>query len=727
MTEAGQCPEIHSMGRLLKILLLVIAGIAGIIVIAAVSLTLFFDPNDFRDRISAGVKEATGRDLVIAGDISVSVFPWLAVEIGRTELGNADGFGADQFLSFEEASLSVRIMPLIFRQQIEVGAASLDGLTVNLEVAGNGVTNWDDLAEGGEAPAGDVKDDGRDPAGFDVANISVTNANVSYSDASAGSAYSISGLSFETGRIASNTPIDMHAEFDFDSTPGELGGHLAIRGTTTMSDGAKLISTEGLNVSGTLRGIVAAETEFNFDSREMQIDTGAQSIDAGEMDLMVLGISIAANVEPFSYAGTPQPVADIRVANFSLKELLRTLDIEPPVTADSNALGSVSFSARARIGENDIALSAVSLELDESTLTGELSLPMTTSGALGFDLEVDSITLDGYMAPADESVSAAGDDGSDVEIPADLIRTLNVNGNFRIRQAYLTGMEFRNMELGVNSAGGKLRLHPLSAEFYDGSYAGDVQIDAAGDVPSISANERLIDVNLGSMMKAMYDVEDITGTINGQFVLQGAGQTLSAIKRDLDGSMAIELADGAWEGTDVWHQLRSARAMFRQEPVPEPTLPARTEFTSVNATGVVTDGIFTNNDFVAELPFLQLSGAGIVDIGTSEVNYAMEVRVFDRPEFMSGATAEELADFTETVVPLKITGTLDSLSVKPDIEGIFRAQVEEAIEEKASELLNRLLGPPKPPEEGGPEAEDEAEEDPEEKLKRDLLKKIFER
>lgn len=716
------------MGRLLKILLLVIAGIVGIIVIAAVSLTLFFDPNDFRDRISAGVKERTGRDLEISGDISLSVFPWLAVEIGRTELGNAEGFGSEDFLSFEEASLSVRIMPLIVRQQIEVGTASLDGLTVNLEVAGNGATNWDDLAEDSEAPTGDPDDAGSGPAGFDVASISVTNANVSYSDAAAGSAYSISNLSFETGRIATNTPIDMRAEFDFDSTPGELGGHLAIRGTTTMSDGAKQISTEGVNVSGTLRGIVAGETEFNFDSRAMQIDTEAQSINAGEMDLTVLGISMAANVEPFSYAGTPQPVADIRVANFSLKELMQTLDIEPPLTADPNALDSVSFSAKARVGTNDITLGSMSLELDESMMTGEMSLPMTTNGSLGFDLEVDSITLDGYMAPADESVSSASDEASDVEIPADLIRTLNVNGSFRIKQAFLTGMEFTNMELGVNGADGRVRLHPLTAQFYDGSYAGDVRIDASEDVPSVSANEKLIDVNLGSMMKAMYDVENISGTINGQFVLQGTGQTLSAIQRDLDGSMAIELADGAWEGTDVWHQLRSARAMFRQEPVPEPTLPARTEFTTVNATGVVADGVFTNNDFVAELPFLQLSGAGIVDLGTSEVNYAMEVRVFDRPEFMSGATAEELADFTETVVPLKITGTLDSLSVKPDIEGIFRAQVEEAIEEKASELLNRLLGvPPEPPQEGDPEAEEIPEEDPEEKLKRDLLKKLFER
>ena len=297
-------------------------------------------------------------------------------------------------------------------------------------------------------------------------------------------------------------------------------------------------------------------TEFNFDSRALQVDTEAQSIDPGEFDLTIMGMSMAAVVEPFSYAGTPQPVAELRVAEFSLKELMQALDIEPPATADENAMTSVSFSARAAVGENDIALSAMTLDLDDSTMTGTMSLPMTQSGALKFDLEVDSIVLDGYMAPVDESAVAADEEAGDVEIPADLIRTLNVNGNFRIQQAYLSGMKFSNLQLGVNGAGGKLRLHPLSAEFYDGRYSGDVQVDASGDVPSVSANESVSDVNLGAMMKAMYDVDNITGTINGKFALGGKGRTLSVIRQDLDGTMSIELADGALEGTDVWHSLR---------------------------------------------------------------------------------------------------------------------------------------------------------------------------
>ncbi|MCH8337122.1 MAG: AsmA family protein, partial [Proteobacteria bacterium] len=77
------------MNRLLKTLLIIVAGIVGIVIFASLALTLFFDPNDYRDDISAGVKEVTGRDLTIEGDLSLSLFPWLAIEVGRTELGNA--------------------------------------------------------------------------------------------------------------------------------------------------------------------------------------------------------------------------------------------------------------------------------------------------------------------------------------------------------------------------------------------------------------------------------------------------------------------------------------------------------------------------------------------------------------------------------------------------------------------------------------------------------------
>ncbi len=721
------------MTRLVKTLLITVASVTGIVVLASLALYLFFDPNDYREDISAGVKEATGRDLTIEGDLSLSLFPWLAIKVGRTELGNAAGFSDQPFMRFEKASLSVRMLPLILRQEASVGTASIEGLVVNLEVAADGTTNWEDLSGTEETAQLEEPETDASPARIDVGNIRVSDANVSYTDAQTGSAYAITNLAFNSDGIVADRPFDLDAQFDFTAAPGDLGGHIAIRGTTTLTEGAAQVSIEGLNVAGELRGLTSQAAAFNFDSRSMTIDTVAERMRPGEMDFSVLGVSISASVEPFSYSGSPRPKAKLRVAEFSLKELLQALDIEPPATADSSALSRVSFSANAAVGAESLMLDAMTLELDDSTMVGSLSIPITDSGTIRFDLNVDAISLDGYMAPADVGAASTADDsGDDIEIPVDMIRGLDASGRLKIDRAFLAGLEFTNLELGLQSSGGKLRLHPLAAELYEGSYSGDVRIDASNDVPTISVDEKLAGVNLSALAKSMFDQDNISGTINGSFVLRGAGRNLASIRQDLDGNMSFELVDGAWEGTDIWHQLRAARAMFRQEPVPEPKLPARTEFTSVAATGTVTDGIFRNDDLIIELPFLQLTGSGSVDLPAAQVNYSMQARVFDNPQLMPGISQAELADFTRTVVPVKISGPLSSPSIRPDIEAVFRQQVEVALEEQKEKLKNRLLDrlfggeKDEQTEEQQPGEQNEEEaEDLEEQLKKKLLKNLI--
>lgn len=720
------------MKNLVKVLLLAVAGIAGVIVLASVAVWLFFDPNEYRDEISAAVKESTGRDLTIEGELSLSLFPWLAIEVGRTELGNAQGFGDEPFMRFDDASLSIRLLPLILRRQVTVGTASIEGLVVNLGVAANGRTNWDDFMQAGDAaPAADPESATEQGPEIEVGRFVVRNANVSYNDAQARSAYTITGLNFESDGIGPGDPFDLDAEFDFSAQPGDLSGHIAIRGTTMMTEALAEITIQGLNMSGALRGVTTQPAVFNFDSREMKVDTVAEVVSPGEMDLSILGVSISANAEPFSYAGSPQPKAEIHVAEFSLKELLRSLDIEPPATADAAALSRVSFNAKAAVTETAIGLESMTLDLDDSTMVGSLSLPLTETGAIRFDLKIGAINLDGYMAPPDASTTTKGPEAADdFEIPVDVIRELEAKGSLKIGRAYLSGLEFRNLELGLASSGGKLRLHPLAAELYDGTYNGDVRIDASGDVPSISVNEKLSGVNLSGLAKSMFDQENISGTINGSFALRGAGRNLAAIREDLDGNMSLELKDGAWEGTDIWHQLRTARAMYRREPPPEPVLPARTRFTSVSATGMVTDGIFENNDLKVLLPFLQLTGKGFIDLPAGHVDYSVDARILDKPELMTGVTEAELNDFTKTVVPVRISGALTSPSVRPDIEAVFRQQVEGALEEQKQELKKRIFenllgGEQKPKSANEGEAKEAEEEDPEEQLKKKLLKDLI--
>ncbi len=680
------------MGRLVKFFFYFIAAIVAIFLIAAISFFLLFDANDFRDDFAAQVQKATGRELTIEGDIELSLFPWLAIDIGETRLGNAAGFSDEPFVSFNQARLSVRIMPVLLRREVSIGTALLDGLDLNLEVARNGRSNWQDLIDASEAKESAPQEGEQAEGGasaLNIVSIDIRNASVRYTDNQIGESYRLSNLNLSSGRVAEGEPLPLSTAFDFEMQPADISGGLEM---------------EAVASAGPTAG----------------------TIGFSDVEISVFGIDISANVEPFSFVDDAIPTAVIQVDEFSLKELMAQMNIEPPLTADPDAMDKVLINATVQFRPEAIALKELDLVLDDTKFTGDLALASDAAGTISVNLSGDSINLDRYMAPAGEA-GAATEDVAPVEVPADLIRSLNLRGNFKIAEAVLGGMRFENAELGLKAANGKLRMYPISAQFFDGTYSGDVSVDASGKTPVLSVNEKVRDVNVGALALAMFEEESVTGSINGSFELTGRGNDLGAIQSSLQGQMSFELLDGAWEGTDVWYELRRARALLKKEEVPEPTLPARTPFSSVTASGPVTDGVFRNDDLLAELPFMQLTGNGSMDLPAATINYNMTARVFERPELVEGATAEELDEFTGAVIPLKITGPLASPSIKPDIQKMLKKEAEKEVKKR---LMDKLFGAEEeeevPAEGATDEAPEEEEKDDKDKLK-DALKGLLDR
>jgi AsmA protein len=332
------------------------------------------------------------------------------------------------------------------------------------------------------------------------------------------------------------------------------------------------------------------------------------------------------------------------------------------------------------------------MQLDDTTFKGQLSIPQGDDDIYRFDLSADSMDLDRYMAPATEA-SAGGDSAEvPVEIPSEMIRLINARGKLTLDSAQLGGMQFEKITLGLLTDNGKLRLHPLTATLFEGQYQGDIQIDAARDTAVMSANERIQGVKLGALAKAIFDQDNVSGTINGTFQLSGTGGDLAAIQGNLGGNISLELVDGAYEGTDVWYELRKARAAIRQEEAPQATLPARTRFSEVSASGPVVNGVFVNENLLIELPFMQISGAGSVNFVTATVDYRMSAQVFDKPEFIGDdVTAAELKDFTKVVIPMRVTGPLTAPSIKPDVQKLLQDRVRKEVEDKLKNKLEDLL------------------------------------
>lgn len=688
------------MGRILKILLYFVGAIVALLALAIVTFTLLFDPNDFRAAIEEGVQDATGREFVIEGDLDVSLFPWLAVEIGRTRLGNAEGFGDAPFARFDRARLSIRVMPLILRQEVAVGTAELEGLAINLAVASDGTSNWDDLMEAGgeDAAPGDAAPTEPAPgsgeaemsASMSIGGVDVGNASLVYKDMSTGSEYRLTRLNIRTGPISSEAPVDIDASFSLAAEPAGVSADTEFSVQFAMNPGS--LTLAGLDFGMTALGLAEAPVTLGVAAPLIALDLDQEIALPGEVAIEFMDVRFTADFEPFSIAGEPTPTARLAIDAFSPRSLMQTLAIELPPTADPNTFELFRFEGMAAVTPSQVRLDDMTLVFDDTTFTGGLIVPREEDGRFELDLAGDRIDITRYMSPADEGAApAAGGEAVPVEIPVELIRSLNARGNLSLAEGRLGKLDFTNVELGINAGDGKIRLHPITAEFFDGRYEGDTRIDASGAETVMSVDERIEGVSLSPLAKAMAGRENVTGEINGRFVLSGRGNDLAQIQRTLSGNMQFELKDGAFEGTDVWWELRRARAMFRQEAPPEPTLPARTRFSEVSATGQVVNGVLKNNDLKALLPFIELTGQGAVNFVDASADYYLTARVLEKPELQDQATQEEIDDLTQIDIPLRITGPLAEPRIGVDFDKIVRDKVEEKVQEELQDALKKLF------------------------------------
>ena len=681
------------MSRYASIFAAVIGGLIALFVVAAIAFFLFFDPNDFREDISQAVKEATGRDLVIDGEVNLQLFPWLAVEVGHATLGNAPGFGEEPFAEFDRAELSVRVIPLLFRREVAVGAAVLDSLRLNLEVNNEGRSNWDDLAPEEDGIDGvETNSQASEEQTFEVSGVDINDASIVYANRATGDIYSLNSVNMKIGRISGGSdPVPASGSLHFDVQPTGMSGDIEVETVIAFDLENGLIALDGFALDGVTEGLANSPTRLGIKTAGVEVDTENQTVRLEPIELRALDVDISAEVQPFSYAGAIEATAAIKIAAFSPRSLMHLFDVSPPETADPSVLSSLAIEAQADIRESYASLTDITIKLDDTTFTGGLTVPFDMTERQLLDLRADSIDLNRYMAPPEEGAAGDAGESAPVEIPVDLIKPLNARGGLKIGSVLLGGLELEQVDLNVQTSNGRMRLHPMTAGLFGGNYSGDVSIDVSGSVPVLSMNESVQGVDLAKLALAMFEQENISGTMSGNFKLSGRGQDMVEVQRTLDGNLSFELKDGTYEGTDIWYELRRARAVIKKESPPEPALPARTKFSSVTATGVVTDGVMSNDDFVADLPFMQLTGNGDVDLPAGTVDYKLRARVYRKPEAMGDATAEEIEDFTKTIIPLKISGPLSAPKVRPDIEELLRKRVEEEVKEKLEDKLKDLF------------------------------------
>ena len=705
------------MGRLLKLVTIVAGAVVVLLVAAALLIGFLFDPNDYKQEITAAVADATGRTLELPGDLELELFPSIRIAAGSASLSNAVGFEAPYFAQMDGASLRVALLPLL-SGSIEVAEARLDGLRLNLERNAAGATNWEDIgaADGAgstaDEPGADAAsaDAAASPADFnlDIGAITIADAEVSWRDASTGTDWLLTDFGMTAAGFGLGAAFPLEIGFAFNGPDIEVSVEAETEATVDLATNSYRL--DGLEVeidgSGAAWPGGSGSATVAFSSFAANLDE--QTLALEDLTLEMLGLSVAGTLSGEQLFDDLTLTGGIRIAEFDLNDLLTAFDTEIE-TADDTVFRRASASADFVYDARRMGMRNTRISLDDSTLTGSVGLE---GAALKFDLNVDAINIDRYLPPSDDTASE--DEGSvdEIDLPIDPLRDFVADGTLRLGQAQFMNMTFTDARFALSAGNGRLRLTP-SGSLYGGTIAGEISIEVEGDAARFGLDQRLRGVDLLGLGRDFLGTEDISGTGDVTLDLFAVGSNVGALRHDLDGTAAFALSDGALEGIDAWHMIRRAYALFTRTEAPTREGPERTMFSMISASGAVEDGVLTTNDLNATLAFMSLDGAGTVNLLNDELDIEGTATLVDGPTLQ---TDPGLARYAGAQLPLTVSGTVSEPSVLPDFGKIVRAIVQQAVEDAVQEEIEARRE----------EVQEEVEEEVRDRL-RDRVRGLFDR
>ncbi len=127
------------LGLVLGILIVILVG--AILIVPS-----FLNWNEYKDQIEITASEYTGRDVMIKGDISLSLLPTSALSVKDVSVTNLEGGRAEYMLSLKSLDIKVSfpsVISSLFGGKVKVEKFILVDPVVALEVLPNGQVNWE--------------------------------------------------------------------------------------------------------------------------------------------------------------------------------------------------------------------------------------------------------------------------------------------------------------------------------------------------------------------------------------------------------------------------------------------------------------------------------------------------------------------------------------------------------------------------------------------------------
>lgn len=389
---------------------IVLLGLAGAVTLVA----LTFDPNAYKDRISAWAKDQTGRELRIGGKIEISFFPWLGVRLNHLQVNNAPGFGPAPLLQAELAQLRVKLIPLLQGQWV-ADIVILERAALHLSRDSAGRSNWEDLMRG--------RGQGANLAVLSLGGLAITNASLMLDDQQRGRHFALEKLTLRTGAIVSRGAFDLKLGFDTALSP-QLSGHFEAKGKGMIDLDRQHYELSDALIMAQLKSEHLPQNHFELQlSGNMSADINRQTLMLDNLKIETAGLTTHGHLQATPISNAARLTGRLKITPFSPRDLLRRLDVSLPSGLPANVLQQAALDAALAGNLEEIHLAPLKLQLDDTLGSGEISFSMKEKPLVSVDLAFDQLDLGRYVAPAQ---------GQPKALPIETLRALPVQGQVRV-------------------------------------------------------------------------------------------------------------------------------------------------------------------------------------------------------------------------------------------------------------------------------------------------------
>ncbi len=536
-----------------------------IVVIAAIGVgALFFLPAERVAQIAADqLRNATGRDVQIKGDVGLTFWPVLGARVDGLEVGNADWSAQGPMLSADRAAIGVDAMSLL-RGDIRITNIEASSPTIRLEQRADGRASWQFTDASGAAQIETATTPERAPRPISIERLNVTNATLIY-DA-------------EGSDLVSYEGVDLTLDW-----PDRLGAATVSAVLRPTSD--------AVNVTAEIGGFAG------FITGQVQ-----------PIDLQIRNAS--GSVALVGRASTDGSVAgDLRVQTNSTAGFLQALGL--PRAELPKGLGQQITLATALTltADRQLALRAIDADLGGNRLTGAADISLNGIPQVNAQLNAGALDLSGNETETAAS-GGSGAPGWSAD-PIDASGLAAFNGEIALRA---DSIDLGSVRLGptrtlLRNENARMVFELREVSAYDGAVTGEFVINNRSGL-SVGGNLAARGIQLQPLLQDTMNVSRLTGQSDADLSFLGSGGSVDAIMRSLSGSGAMKMGRGTIEGINLDRLMRSGSVNG-----------GTTVFDSLGATFNIQAGVLSNQDLLLLLPNYRAEGAGAVNLGAQTLDY----------------------------------------------------------------------------------------------------------